>query len=63
MLTVARVTCSYARNGKLISRKVEPIEDKDFIPGVVEILGKGFMKFINARNMDKQKGGVSSRKS
>jgi len=55
MLTVARVTCSYTRDGKLISRKIEPIDDKNFIPNVVEIIGKMFMKHVE--NMDKTKIG------
>ena len=63
MLTVARVTASYTRDGKLISRKIEPIEDKNFISGVAEILGKGFMKYVDAGNMDKPKGSVSIRKA
>ena len=54
MLTVARVTASYTRDGKLISRKIEPIEDKNFISGVVEILGKGFMKYVDAANFHPQ---------
>ena len=59
-----RVTAIYTRDGKFISRKMEAVNGEELpanpviVPSreVIEIIGKGFMKYIEREGLKRNQG-------